>query len=471
MPRRPFRTFLSLLVLLAAIPSTAGARLREASPDDAPEGETDRTSDAQSDADDDDDDTRPLDVREPPFSRGDFSWMNGTNRQPESLLRVGPVVFSLVVDGYFLWSFHRPIDHTAYPSTTAPRHNELSLNMASVGIELPPNAIDSRAGGPVGQFALQYGSMGETNFGQDRSLGRGFYLTKAAFLPIRTASAGWHFHALHGINLEVGIFPSYIALESYVPQENWNYLHPFVSDFTPYYFSGIRAQAYTSERTKLELWVVNGWQTFGQWHEGRAGGALLNVRPSDRLSLTSTVYVGQEAPFDAKSVRAYTDNYAQWLYWKKDSGFVRRLALCAVADVGYEYRSDGTPDGWRFGSSLTHRIEFPAHVGFTVRGDVYYDPSQTLVTSFPVESPYTRPFAADPFLGGGVTTTLDYWPSPWLLTRLEYMHRQASIPFFSGAGGITGPGGVLPADVAASTFVPDLRKHDDRVVANVTLRL
>ena len=54
--------------------------------------------------------------------------------------------------------------------------------------------------------------------------------------------------------------------------------------------------------------------------------------------------------------------------------------LKALADVGYEYRSDGTPDGWRYGSSLTHRIEFPAHVGFTVRGDVYYDPSQTLAT-------------------------------------------------------------------------------------------
>ena len=27
-----------------------------------------------------------------------------------------------------------------------------------------------------------------------------------------------------------------------MPQENWNYTHPFVSDFTPYYFAGSRTQ-------------------------------------------------------------------------------------------------------------------------------------------------------------------------------------------------------------------------------------
>ena len=88
------------------------------------------------------------------------------------------------------------------------------------------------------------------------------------------AAVGWHFHALHGINAELGIFPSYIGLESYLPQENWNYTHAFISDATPYYFVGLRTQLYLTRRLKLELWLVNGWQTFGQWHEGRAGGDL-----------------------------------------------------------------------------------------------------------------------------------------------------------------------------------------------------
>jgi hypothetical protein len=415
---------------------------------------------------------QPTDIAEAPFAFGDFSWLNGNNRQPESLLKVGPVLLSLIVDGYYLWALHRPIDHTAFPSTTAPRHNELSLNMASIGIELPPNAIDGKAGGPVGQFSLQYGAMGETNFGQDRTLSRGFFLTKSAFLPIRTASAGWHFHWLHGVNVEVGIFPSYAGMESYIPQENWNYLHPFLSDFTPYYFSGVRTQIFPTQKLKVELWVVNGWQTFGQWNEGRAGGFLVNHRPTERLSLTSTVYAGQEGQGDPKSSRWYSDNYAQYQYFKDGGGLFRSAALCLVADVGYEYRSDGTRDGMRTGYSLTHRVEFKDDFAFTLRGDIYYDRSQALLPSFPIESKYSRPDQDKPFLGGGVTTTLDYWPSPWLLTRLEFMHREANIPLFSGRGGITGPGGVAPVDAAATQgFVPDVRKSDNRVVANVTLRL
>ena len=38
---------------------------------------------------------------------------------------------------------------------------------------------------------------------------------------------------------------------------------------------------------------------------------------------------------------------------------------------------------------------------------------------------------------GGASVTMDYWPSPWLLTRLEYA----------------------------------LERSDDRITANVTLRL
>jgi hypothetical protein len=67
---------------------------------------------------------------------------------------------------------------------------------------------------------------------------------------------------------------------------------------------------------------------------------------------------------------------------------------------------------------------------------------------------------------------MDYWPSPWLVTRLEYAHRTANQPLFSGPGGITGPGGLLPTSAeAAATFTPDLRRFDDRLLFNVTLRL
>jgi hypothetical protein len=380
-------------------------------------------------------------------------------------------VLSLYVDAFYAWQFSQPIDHTIFPTTTAPRHNELGFNLASIGIELPPNAIDSPAGGPIGQFSLQYGAITQTVGGQDTTTSRGFFLSNTALQSIRTASAGWHFHWLHGVNLEFGIFPSYVAMESYLPQENWNYTHPFVSDFTPYYFYGGRAQAYLTHDVKLELWVVNGWQTYGQWQEGKSGGYLLNWRPTERFIVANVVYVGQTSPTDAGAVRYYTDNYAQFQYFK-GTGLIASSALCLVADVGWQANTE-SPSGPMTGYSLTHRTDLSNHWSLTERGDLYYDQTRAVTTTLPLGSPYTLPDAKSPFLGGGFTATLDYLPSPWLLWRLEYAHRVANVPFFSGHGGITGngPDGTVNTAAGAPPFVPDLSTSDDRIIANVTLRL
>ncbi len=406
--------------------------------------------------------TQPIDVREPTFGEFDFSWMNGNNPQPASLLATGPVTLSLYVDTYYEWQFHEPIDHTVFPTTTAPRHNEISLNLAHLGVDV--TGLD----GPIGRLYVQYGSTVETIAGQDTTTTRGFYLTNRLLQNVEQAAVGWHFHALHGINVEAGIFPSYVGLESYLPEENWAYNHAFISDWTPYYFFGLRTQLMLTRRLKLELWAVNGWQTFGEWHEARAGGYLANWRPREWLSLTNSLYAGSEAETDPHSLRLYTDNNLQVRYYTGTA--IRSLAFSVVADLGHEHRSDA-PSGYMGGVSVAHRIEWNARWKTTLRLDFAADQTQAISTKLPVGSPYTLP-GTGKLVAGGATVTLDYWPSPWLLTRLEYSHRGANQPYFSGHGGITGPNGVPPVDAAAqASFQPDLQRSDDRIVGNLTLRL
>jgi hypothetical protein len=404
---------------------------------------------------------KPLDVLEPPDLSA--NWMTATNRQPGSLLTAGPVTFSVYVDGYYAWQFSQPVDHTIFPTTVAPRHDEISLNLASVGVDV--TGLD----GPIGRVYLQYGSNTLTDGGQDATTQRGYFLSSSAFAPIQQAGVGWHFHALHGINTEIGIFPSYVGGDSYLPQENWNYTHPFMAEFTPYYFAGSRTQIFLKPRLKVEVWLVNGWQTYGEWHEAKAGGYLLQGRPSDDLVLSHNTYVGQDQPADSTSVRLYSDNEAQWQYFKRERGLLRSLALVAVADIGYETHKDA-PDDVMTGGELMSRAQLGAEWAFTVRGDVFYDKTQSIIYPLPLGSPYTLPDKSA-FLGGGLTTTLDFSPSPWIVFRGEYVHRAANIPYFSGHGGITGPGVASPIPGAATTFTPDLRKDDDRVIFNATLRL
>ena len=404
-----------------------------------------------------------LDEREPPFAQFDFSWLNGTNNQPQSLLTVGPLTWSIYIDAYYAFQFRQPIDHTIFPTTTAARHNEISFNLGILGVEI--TGLD----GPLGRIYVQYGSNVETDAGQDPTVTRGYFLSASVFKYIEQAAVGWHFHALHGINAEIGIFPSYVGLESYLPQENWSYTHAFLADATPYYFFGLRTQIFATARLKVELWLVNGWQTFGQWHEGRAGGYFVNWRPREWLSLVNSFYVGQEVVNDPDSLRPYTDNNIQVRYYKGEGRHhIHSAAFSLTADVGYEKRGAPTPDGWMGGLSLAHRIAWTPRLATTVRGDIFYDERGSIIQQLPLGDPYKLP-TNGPYLLGGVSITQDVQPSPWVLFRIEYSHRESSQPYFSGHGGITGPNGIQAPFTPG--FTPDLQKRDDRLILNATLRL
>ncbi len=407
---------------------------------------------------------QPLDVREPPFSEFDFSWLNGNNNQPPSLLTVGPLTWTIYVDAYYAYQFHGPIDDTIFPGTVAARHNEISFNLGVLGVDI--TGLD----GPIGRIWIQYGSNVETDAGQDPTVNRGFFLSASVFKYIEQAAVGWHFHLLHGANLELGIFPSYVGLESYLPQENWSYTHAFVSDATPYYFFGLRAQLFVTRRLKVELWLVNGWQTFGQWHEGKAGGYFVNWRPREWISLVNSFYIGQEVEGDPHSLRPWTDNNLQLRYYRGGGNRrrIRSAALSLTADVGYEHRGAPVPDGWMTGVSLANRVAWTHWLATTVRGDIFYDQHGSIVQQLPLGDPYQLPQGRT-YILGGVSITHDFQPSPWVIFRIEYSHRESNVPYFSGRGGITGPSGIQGP--AVPNYTPDLQKRDDRLIFNATLRL
>ena len=55
-------------------------------------------------------------------------------------------------------------------------------------------------------------------------------------------------------------------------------------------------------------------------------------------------------------------------------------------------------------------------------------------------------------------------PSQYITFRWEYNYRAANVPYFSGSGGVTPPGGNTgtPGSFVPG-FVPDLRKFENRM--------
>ena len=79
--------------------------------------------------------------------------------------------------------------------------------------------------------------------------------------------------------------------------------------------------------------------------------------------------------------------------------------------------------------------------------------------------------------GLGYVGTFDWMPSQYITFRWEYNHRAANVPYFSGSGGVTPPGGNTGAAGSmvclsgfttcngspTNTWLPDLRKTENRL--------
>ncbi|HEX2616453.1 MAG TPA: outer membrane beta-barrel protein, partial [Flavobacteriales bacterium] len=156
-----------------------------------------------------------------PFDGMDLTWINGQDRQHNYPLtfkdaRTGETILTGValLDAYYNFNFARPIDNTQTISSSIGRHNEFTLNQASLGLE-------TNYRNAIGRLWVQFGQMGSIVQDLDASVYRGRNTSINDLKYIREAAAGYHFSKWYGINVEMGIFMSYIGLESYVLQENW----------------------------------------------------------------------------------------------------------------------------------------------------------------------------------------------------------------------------------------------------------
>jgi hypothetical protein len=79
-------------------------------------------------------------------------------------------------------------------------------------------------------------------------------------------------------------------------------------------------------------------------------------------------------------------------------------------------------------------------------------------------TPYFTENPGDPYKAWDASATFDYMPSQYITFRWEFDHRAASVPYFSGKGGITPPGGNTgPLGSLVSGFTPDLRRDENRL--------
>ncbi len=417
-----------------------------------------------------------------PFAFADFTWLNGNSRVSKPLVDNAYFTGQFMADANYTYSFNNPKDHSLVGACEVGRTNEIQLQHLGVGGDLHY--------GPVrGRVMTQFGMYSQMTPRNDSSPQRGQWATDNAYRYLSEAYGGWHWDALHGVNLDAGIFMSYVGLFSYYQSENWAYTPSYVSANTPWFFNGLRLQVFPTETLKIEPWLVNGFQTYGKQNEDPGLGMQAQWRPSGNWSVLSNNYWGHDTQGNPRRQRWHTDDSVQYKYLDApEASGVSKAAFSVTADAGCEegggvscFGGNGEPKQSFLGWMVYHRTWFDKNkFGLTVGGGQIDNPGRYLVltppingaTAFSGTSAQFTQNPGDPFKAWDSSLTFDYMPSQYVTWRAEYNHREASVDYFAGPGGVTPPGGNQGAPGSAvSGFTPDLRKTENRITLALLVRL
>src|SRR5271154_7200415 len=266
-----------------------------------------------------------------PFSDADWTWLNGNPRTKEIFWDSKFFTPEIRADVNYVADFNHPTDHSIGGSSELFRSYEVQLEQLGVGGDFHYDNVR-------GRFMTQLGMYSVTTPRNDPSPGHGQWDLDGAYRYLSEAWGGYHFNVLHGVNVDAGIFLSYIGLFSYYNFDNWAYQPSYVSSNTPWFFNGLRVQIFPTKHLKIEPWFVNGWQSYGRFN-GRPGvGGQILWRPNGWLSILGNQYaLGEDALNTPGRVRYHTDDSVELKYYDHPEKFLSKAAFSLTGDMGCEH--------------------------------------------------------------------------------------------------------------------------------------
>jgi Putative beta-barrel porin-2, OmpL-like. bbp2 len=391
-----------------------------------------------------------------PFGYADWTWMNGTPRNKDTPLATKYFTPEFRADANYIEDYNQPKDHTMGGATESFRNGEVQLEQMSFGGDL-------RVDNVRGRVLTMFGLFATTTPRNDGSYGVGQWDLRGAYKYVSEAWGGYHFNVNHGLNVDAGIFVSYIGLFSYYNFDNWAYQPSYVSSNTPWFFNGVRIQWFPTDKLKIEPWIINGWQSYAKFNGHPGLGGQILWRPKQWVSIVSNNYgMGTDTLGVPGRSRIHTDNSIEVKYFDHPENYgLDKMAFSLTGDLGCEYggsgpgtivschnNSNGHPKQMFAGWMLYDRAWFHHDLfGVTVGGGKMNNPGRYLTLLPPINgadavsgSPYFQGVPGSKFEGWDSTVTFDYMPRQFLTFRFEGGYRYANVPYWTGRQGITPPG-------------------------------
>ena len=412
-----------------------------------------------------------------PFADADWTWLNGISRQHDTPLDTKYFSPEFRADTFFGIDFNQPKDHSMGGSSEVFRNGEVQLEDLSIG-------GDFHAGNMRGRVLALFGMFAATTVRNDASPAVGQWDVRAAYKYVSEAYGGYHFDVNHGINIDAGIFVSYVGLFSYHNFDNWAYQPSYVSSNTPWFFNGVRIQWFPTNHLKIEPWFINGWQSYNKYNSHPGLGGQLKWTPKPWMNVIANQYgFGEDNVGLPRRTRYHTDDSIEIKYYDKPmaGNGIDRIAFTFTGDLGCEtgngvscagdhpydaVTGKGGPKQSFVGYMLYNRWWWHKDLlAATLGGGQINNPGRYLTLVLPINgadaisgTPYFPAYPGAPFKAYDGTATLDWMPSQFTTFRLEFGYRHANVPYWSGRDGITPPGGNngYPADFVCNDGAPSL---------------
>ncbi|MBN8230386.1 porin [Corallococcus macrosporus] len=322
-----------------------------------------------------------------------------TQASPEAPSALSRLQVEGGVDASFAYNFNRPhsgVNFLPGTGTTARRHDEVTVNLASLGVSLAPEPVGFRVllGFGTGIDVLHRAEPEADATGPD------------VWRYVQQASLSF----AHGpLTLEAGIYPSHIGMESFQSQLNWTYTRSWTGEYSPYYQTGLKGTWRFTDHWSAQLQLLNGWQTIGDNNGGKALGTQV-AYADDRWSAAFNTFVGNEGSGDAGALRLFADTVVT----VKATGTV---SIAATADVGRQARP-GTSAALWYAAGANVRVQLAEPVAITARAEVYRDRDGLLSGTAQT-------------LSEG-TLTLEVRPADHLVLKAEARHDRSTRSVFDG---------------------------------------
>jgi hypothetical protein len=312
------------------------------------------------------------------------------------------------VDVYADWSPNLPSDRNNFEpgtGTAAGKANQAGLNLAALDVSLDAN--------PVGFHVVAVAGTGT-------DVVHAAEIHADSWRYVYQASVSYKLGAGRGVLFELGIQPSHIGFEGFFSKDNWSYTRGWMSEFSPYYQTGLKVATSFDDHWSGQLWLLNGWQNIEDNNDGKAIGTQV-AYAKNALGVTVNTFFGPELAGDSSHWRSFVD-----LVGTLNTS--SNVHLAASLDLGEQRRPNLPPARWQGASIWVRTLLSPSSSSspfsssaLVLRVEYFRDPNAAVS------------LLSQSLFGG--TLTFETRPHPQLILKLEGRYDRSTVGAFGGPDG------------------------------------